>query len=86
MKPDKMEQTLNKVISELCNGLAGLAEKVRCGASREELANAMEAMAGEICEHWPHCFTELMAKKKGPLKCKPPKGKSPKAKSPKAKA
>lgn len=64
MKPDKIEQSLNNVVRELCNGLADLAEKLRCGAKRDELADTMAAMSERICEHWPNCFTEMKAQKR----------------------
>jgi hypothetical protein len=83
MKPDKMEQSLNKVVSELCNGINALAEKVRCGANPEEIADTMSALADRLCEHWPNCFTELKAKREKET-AKSPKAKSP-AKSPKSK-
>lgn len=95
MKPDKIEQSLNNVVRELCNGLADLAEKVRCGAKRDELADTMAAMSERICEHWPNCFTEMKAQKKtrpsGPKtqtitpKTQPSKGKPSKDKPAKAK-
>lgn len=92
MKPDKVEQSLNNVVRELCNGLADLAEKIRCGAKRDELANTMSALSERLCEHWPNCFTEMKAaqqKRMGPKtqtpKTKPPKTKSPKATPPKGK-
>lgn len=80
-----MEQSLNKVVSELCNGIAALAEAVRCGANREEIADTMDELADRLCEHWPNCFAEKKAREEKE-KRKTPKRKTTKAKPSKAKS
>jgi hypothetical protein len=54
-----LEQNLNLVIEDLVDGLYSLAEKARDGASRDELADIIEQMAGIICKHWPDCFDRM---------------------------
>ena len=54
-----LEQNLNVVIRDLVDGLNNLAEKARDGASRDELADMIEEMAGIICKHWPDCFDSM---------------------------
>lgn len=57
MKPEDLEQNLNVIIKELCDGLKVLAEQVKCDATREELSGTISDMAERMCEHWPDCFS-----------------------------
>ena len=56
MEPKELEEYLNTVIDDLYRGLKRVAAKVRGDGSREDIAQAIEAMAGDICQHWPNCI------------------------------
>ena len=69
MDNQELEQYLGTIVDDLYQGLRSVAAKVRGDASREEIAEEIEELAGEICQHWPNCFNgnpspEQVAKKK----------------------
>jgi hypothetical protein len=56
MEIEEMEDRLNIIVRDVYTGLSALAEKVRCEASPDEIADNIAALAGIICDHWPDCF------------------------------
>lgn len=68
MQDHELEQCLNEVIQEMFTGLNDVAAKVRDGASADDTADSIKAMARIICDHWPDCLmnnphTESSSKK-----------------------
>lgn len=56
MDIETLEQKLNTIIDDLYQGLRSVAAKVREEGSREEIAEEIEDLANDICQHWPNCF------------------------------
>ena len=59
MQSETLEEDLNNVIEDLHTGLLNLADKIRNGATRDELANLISDLGGIICEHWPDCLSNM---------------------------